>query len=253
MVKEFDGRTEKEAINKAVEELGLERDCFDVEIIETQRGSLFKKAYVKIRVHTGGPDETYSSKHGRRTGGQGNGKTLPAKSRAADSSGEGIQPDTEFEEKIIGYIDKIVSLMGIDGKSSVNFREKRKIGVNVTSSESSCVIGRKGKTLDALQSLATIYAAHLGHEDTHIVIDCENYRLRHEESLVRLAYNIADRVRESRVSVLLEPMNPFDRRLIHTTLNDIDEIETKSEGRGLYKQVRVLYKGSGVTRPGYSK
>ena len=105
------------------------------------------------------------------------------------------------------------------------------------------MIGRKGKTLDALQLLANVYAGRLDNPDTKIVLDTENYRIRREESLVRLAYTTADRVRTSRSSVLLEPMNPFERRLIHTTLNDIGDIETKSEGEGLYKQVRVLYKG----------
>jgi spoIIIJ-associated protein len=257
MVKEFDGRTEKEAIDKAIKELGLERDCFDVEIVETQRGGLFKKAYVKIRVHTDdnlGKD--YSAKQGRRPDGQISGENFPSRTRNAESvdSGEdAAPPDPEFEKTIMEYLDSIIKLMGIDGKTSIIFREKRKIGVNITSSESSFIIGRKGKTLDALQSIASTYAAHIGHEDVRIITDCENYRLRREESLVRLAYNVADRVRDSRVSVLLEPMNPFDRRLIHTTLNETDDIETKSEGRGLYKQVRVFYRGPGGSRPKHSK
>ena len=60
---------------------------------------------------------------------------------------------------------------------------------------------------------------------------------------MRLAYSAAEKVRESRGSMLLEPMNPFDRWLIHTTLNDISDVQTKSEGEGLYKQVRVFYRG----------
>ena len=74
-------------------------------------------------------------------------------------------------------------------------------------------------------------------------MDTENYRIRREETLVRLAYTTADKVRSSKKSILLEPMNPFERRLIHTTLNDIPDVETKSEGEGVYKQVRVIYKG----------
>jgi spoIIIJ-associated protein len=244
MVKEFDGRTEKEAINKAVKELGLERDCFDVEIVETQRGGLFKKSYVKIRVHTSDSDEAYSAKRGIRSGGQKSGEALLSKSREPDSGREKtVPPGTEFEKAIVEYVDKIISLMGIDGKSNILFREKGKIGVNIAASESSIVIGKKGKTLDALQTIVSGYAAQSGHEDIRIIIDCENYRIRREESLVQLALTVAERVRENRASTLLEPMNPFDRRLIHTTLNDIDDIETKSEGQGLYKQVRVIYTG----------
>ena len=113
----------------------------------------------------------------------------------------------------------------------------------MNSSKSSILIGRKGKNLDALQLLVNVYAGRLGREDIRVILDTENYRIRREESLVRLAYNTADKVRMSRKSVLLEPMNPFERRLIHTTLNDISDVETKSEGDGLYKQVRIIYKG----------
>ena len=99
--------------------------------------------------------------------------------------------------------------------------------------------------MDAIQLLANIFASRKGREDTRIIIDSENYRIRREESFVRLAYAVADKVRGNRSSVLLEPMNPFDRRLIHTTLNDIADVETKSEGEGLYKQVRVYNRGMG--------
>ena len=133
--------------------------------------------------------------------------------------------------------------MGYDAQVDVVFREERKLGIRLDSSNSSILIGRKGKNLDALQLLANIYAGRLGHEEIRVIIDTENYRIRREESLVRLAYTTADKVHQSHQSILLEPMNPFERRLIHTTLNDIPDIDTKSEGEGLYKQVRIIYKG----------
>jgi len=133
--------------------------------------------------------------------------------------------------------------MGYPGKISVLFRENHKLGLKIESEHSSILIGKKGKNLDALQLLLNVYAGKLGRDDVRVILDTENYRIRHEESLVRLAYNVAEKVRETRKSVLLEPMNPFDRWLIHTTLNDINDVETKSEGEGLYKQVRVFYRG----------
>ena len=135
--------------------------------------------------------------------------------------------------------------MGYEVTVEIAFREEKKVGIKLTSSSSSILIGRKGKNLDALQLLANVYAGHLGREDVRVILDTENYRVRREENLVHLAYNTADKVRSSRQSILLEPMNPFERRLIHTTLNDIPDVETISEGEGLYKQVRVIYKGSG--------
>ena len=222
MVYEYEGKTEKEAIEKAVAELGLERDQFDVEILETQKNSLFKKGFVKIRVHVEDSPKNVVDKVSKIT------------SPVAQG---------EFEEKRTTFIKEIIEKMGYEVKVDVMFREENKIGIKLESASSSILIGRKGKNLDALQLLLNVYAGKLGHESTRVILDTENYRIRREESLVRLAYTTADKVRSSKNSILLEPMNPFERRLIHTTLNDIPDIETKSEGDGLYKQVRVFYKG----------
>jgi spoIIIJ-associated protein len=239
MIYEFEGRTEKEAIDRAAEELGLEKDGFDVEILETQRSGLFKKGYVKIQVHT---DKPVSVSH----------KNSPQDDESHESSGsvgagQGVfgnpESQNDFEQSLIDFTEGLIERMGYNGKVSILFREERKIGLKIDSEYSSILIGKKGKNLDALQLLVNIYAGRQGWDDTRIILDSENYRIRREESLVRLAYTVADRVRENRGSILLEPMNPFDRRLIHTTLNDIADVETKSEGEGLYKQVRVYYRG----------
>lgn len=227
MVYEYEGKTEKEAIEKAATELGLERDQFDVEILEAQKNSLFKKGFVKIRVHI-----------------EDNVKTSVSESAIAGTKKiANPVPQGEFEEKLTTFIKEVIEKMGYDVKVDVMFREEKKIGIKLESSSSSILIGRKGKNLDALQLLLNVYAGKLGHEEVRVILDTENYRIRREESLVRLAYTTADKVRSSKNSILLEPMNPFERRLIHTTLNDIPDIETKSEGDGLYKQVRVIYKG----------
>jgi len=230
MIYEFEGRTEKEAIDKAAEELGLEKDDFDVEILETQRQGLFKKGFVKIRVHLGesvprADDQPFMER-------------MPSQTVFGEP-----QPQNEFEQKLVDFVTGLIERMGYPGKVSVLFRENHKLGLKIDSDSSSILIGKKGKNLDALQLLINIYAGRIGREDIRIILDMENYRIRREESLVRLAYTAAERVRESRGSMLLEPMNPFDRWLIHTTLNDIADVETKSEGDGLYKQVRVFYRG----------
>ncbi|MBS7294489.1 MAG: RNA-binding cell elongation regulator Jag/EloR [Treponema sp.] len=231
MTYEFEGKTEKEAIELAANELNLERDQFDVEILETQKNSLFKKGYVKIKVHT--LDNEKTSFHRENKDHEENFTRMVANPL----------PQDEFEQKLIEFITAVIEKMGYTVKVSVSYREDKKLGIKLDSNNSSILIGRKGKNLDALQLLANIYAGRLGHEEVRVILDTENYRIRREESLVRLAYTTADKVRSSKNSILLEPMNPFERRLIHTTLNDIPDVETKSEGDGLYKQVRVLYKG----------
>ena len=228
MTYEFEGKTEKEAIEMAVNELGLERDQFDVEILETQKKSIFSKGYVKIRIHTLDDEGSFGKKNIEEN-----------HSRIVVDP----LPQGEFEQKLIEFISNIVEKMGYSVKVEVSYREDKKLGIRMDSPNSSILIGRKGKNLDALQLLANIYAGRLGHEEVRVILDTENYRIRREESLVRLAYNTADKVRSTKRSILLEPMNPFERRLIHTTLNDIPDVETKSEGEGLFKQVRVIYKG----------
>ncbi|MCL2761973.1 MAG: protein jag [Treponema sp.] len=239
MTYEFEGRTEKEAIDCAAEELGLEKDDFDVEILETQRQGLFKKGHVRIRVHTDKPvSPAYARAVKAADGGEENRRSYSRQPVCSDPVSQ-----SEFEQKMTAFVEGLVERMGYGGKVSVLFREEFKLGLKIDSEYSSILIGKKGKNLDAIQLLANIYAGRQGRESTRVILDSENYRIRREESLVRLAYTVADRVRENRTSVLLEPMNPFDRRLIHTTLNDISDVETKSEGDGLYKQVRVFYKG----------
>jgi spoIIIJ-associated protein len=232
MIYEFEGRTEKEAIDRAAEELGLEKDDFDVEILETQRQGLFKKGFVRIRIHTESAVKPTA---------------VPERDRGERPVSKAVfgepEPRNEFEQKIASFTAGIIEHMGYYCKVSILFRDNHKLGLKIESDHSSILIGKKGKNLDALQLLLNIYAGRLDREDTRIILDTENYRIRHEESLVRLAYNVAEKVRENRGSVLLEPMNPFDRWLIHTTLNDINDVETKSEGDGLFKQVRVYYRG----------
>lgn len=234
MTYEFEGKNEKEAIEKAASELGLEKDEFDVEILESQKKTLFHTGYVKIRVHTDdlqGKPEVNNEKYDT------------SYYNTESTTLANPLPQDEFETKLLDFIKNVVEKMGYDVTVEVMFREENKLGVRLTSSSSSILIGRKGKNLDALQFLANIYAGRLGNDRIRIILDTENYRVRREESLVRLAYQTADKVRSSKMSILLDPMNPFERRLVHTTINDIPDVDTKSEGDGLFKQVRVFYNG----------
>ncbi|TVR35105.1 MAG: protein jag [Spirochaetaceae bacterium] len=218
MVREFEGKTEKEAIDAAVAGLGLERDEFDVEILDTQKsGFLGMQKKVRIRVHIT-DDSVYAGQY---------------------------DPENDFEHAIVDFIHNMTAKMGFPASAQIVYRESAKLGVRLDSEHSSILIGRKGKNLDAIQLLANVVAGRLDHSEIKVVIDSENYRSRREESLIRLAEKVGDQVKHARSSRLLEPMNPFERRLIHTALANIEGIETKSEGEGLYKQVRVSYTGGG--------
>ena len=217
MHQEFEGKTEKEAIEIAIEALGLERDEFDVEILETEKSGIFNlQKKVKIRVH------------------------LNQEIVSAGSD----DPENDFEHAVTDFVHNLTDKMGYPAEVRVKYREAGKIGLRLDSPHSSILIGKKGKNLDAIQLLANVIAGRLDDGDTRVIVDAENYRQRREENLIRLAQQVGDQVMRTRRSKLLEPMNPFERRLIHTTLNDVAGITTKSEGDGLYKQVRVIYRGA---------
>ena len=221
MVKEYEAKTEREAIEKAAADLGMEQDQFDVEILESeQHGFFFKRGTVRIKVYVDEPESA--------------------------SVSETMEPSGDIEGQLIGFLTKTIELMGYPGEVSIAFREKGKVGLEIKSEHSAILIGKKGKNLDALQMLVNVFASKIGGNSYSgkVIIDTENYRQRREENLIRLAGKTADQVCKTRSSKLLEPMNPFERRLIHMALNDMDEVITKSEGEGLYKQVRIIYKGS---------
>ncbi len=225
MTRDFEGKTEQEAIDNAAKELSLDRENFDVEIVDPGKKGFFKKSNVKIRIHLHN-DKNIEPKKVQRSE-----TVVPAKNK------------NDFEKSVIDFVKNVIEKMGYSAEVQIAYRKDNKLGLNIISSNSAIIIGKKGKNLDALQLLANVYAGQL--DDTKkIIVDAENYRIRHEEQLVRMAYRTAVQVKKTRKSKLLEPMNPFERRLIHTALNDVVDVETKSEGEGLYKQVRIIYKGS---------
>ena len=225
MMKEFEGRTEQEAIAKAIEELHIEREDFDVEIVEPVRKGLFKKSNVKIRIHfddgtTPIEPDSYEP-------------------RLDDGASVDHPVNSQLEQDVLVFVATMLQKMGYEGKVTIAFRKERKLGLNIESDNSSIIIGRKGKNLDAIQLLANVFVGKT-QPDLKIVVDSENYRMRHEEQLIRMAFKSAEQVRNSGRSRLLEPTNPYERRLVHTALNDFGGVDTKSEGEGLYKQIRII-------------
>jgi spoIIIJ-associated protein len=231
MVHEFEGKSEKEAIEKAISSLSLKRDEIDVEIIENKKKSLFGKGKVKIRVYTHDEVKNEIVNENKKTNYRTNNTNV-------------FVDESEFEQKVVQFLTDILSKMGIElnDKISILSRDDDKLILDIHAENSALLIGKKGNTLNALQLLLNVYAGKAGGESKRIVVDVEDYRTRREKSLILLAKKTADKVNRSRRSVLLHPMNPFERRLIHITLNTYENIETVSEGDGLYKKIRVYYK-----------
>lgn len=214
MIREFEGKTEQEAIAIAMAELQLEQDELDIEIVDAGKRGLFKKSNVRIRVYLDEAEESLGS-----------------------SEEESVETG-EYEQQVISFLTTLLDKMGYPGTVKITYRKESKLALDVVSDNSSIIIGKKGKNLDAIQLIVNVYAGQLN-PSVKVIIDSENYRMRHEEQLVKLAYRAADQVKRSGRSKLLDPMNPFERRLVHTALNDMEGVTTKSEGDGLFKQVRI--------------
>ena len=236
---EFEGKTEKEAIDKAVEALGLERDEFDVEILENNKPGLFHKGSVKIRVHINAQNEEQDELPVEEEAAD---EEAPAESSVEMETSERLEPEGDFEIQLLNFVEDLIEKMDYPGNAYVCYRNENKIRIMVESEHSGILIGKKGKNLDAIQLLVNVYAGKLMEEPKRIIIDVEKYRERRESNLVKLALRTAEQVRRTKRSKLLEPMNPFERRIIHTALNDMEDIATKSDGEGLLKQVRVIYR-----------
>ena len=219
-VKEFEGRNEHEAINKAIESLGLNRDDIDVEIVKSRKaGFLWGSGKVKIRVHL---DE---DKNGDQI-------TFPHIFQ---------DPENDFERVIVDYLSGLIEKTGLSAEVGIAYREDNKLGLDVVTEDSGILIGKRGQTLEALQLITNIVAGRMESGNTRVIVDSQNYRRRRERSLIRFAHQAAEQVRRTGEAKLLEAMNPFERRLIHTALSRTEDIETTSEGDGLYKRIKIYY------------
>lgn len=199
---EMTGRTVEEAVKNALAELKVTEDKIDVEVLEEGNKGIFKLLGAK-----------------------------PARIKAT------VKRDYIYEAKI--FIREILDNMKI--KSEIRIKEENDvINISLTGPDMGILIGYRGETLDALQYLVSL-VVNKGHETEYkrVLLDTENYRLKREETLKRLAGKMASRVKKTGKYVKLEPMNPYERRIIHSALQDDPYVQTYSEGDEPYRRVVI--------------
>ncbi|UGQ17235.1 RNA-binding cell elongation regulator Jag/EloR [Borrelia sp. RT1S] len=215
---EFYGKTEQEAIKKAMRDLDLREGEFDVEILDKEKvGFLFKKEMIKIRVSPHAKEENRSSE---------------------------VRYSEDIYGKVLDFVKGMITRMGYCVDLKIESSEGEYIKISIETDSPSILIGREGRNLDALQLLANIYASKLIGKNGNfnkVILDIEDYRERFKSRFINLAITSLHKVKRSRRSVLLPTMNPFERRIIHTTLNRYNDIRTESEGDGNLKRVRISY------------
>lgn len=141
------------------------------------------------------------------------------------------------------FLSEVFAAMNMAVSVDVSYDDmERNMDIELSGKEMGMLIGKRGQTLDSLQYLVSLVVNKEAEEYVRVKVDTENYRLRRKETLENLARNIASKVKKTRRPVSLEPMNPYERRIIHSALQNDRYISTHSEGDEPFRRVVVTYK-----------
>lgn len=204
---EVEGRTSDDATKKALAELGI-RDSskVNVEVIDQGKSGIF-----------------------------GFGVSRPAKVRIYYN-----ESTEDVGDKVRIMLVELLQKMGIEGGVKDLKEGESKVYVELESrSSSGLIIGKKGKTLEALQFMINLMINNTTGSDKKIILDIESYRDKREKALKKMSKDMAFKVIKTGRPLTLEPMNPFERRLIHLTLQNDKRVTTKSEGQGIYRKIKI--------------
>ena len=227
---EKSARTEDLAIAEALKELGLDRDDVSVEILERAKSGFLGigASPAVIRVSYECPDEEP--------------EVVPAAVEAVveEAEAEIVDENPEYAQ-IRKFLSGLLERMGVKAEMEISPRANGGVNVNLTGSSMGAIIGRRGETLDAIQHL-TNYVVNKGSDKhLHISVDAECYRSKREESLTRLAEKMAEKAIKYKRSMALEPMNSYERHVIHTALQNYEGVTTSSTGVEPNRRVVVSY------------
>lgn len=146
--------------------------------------------------------------------------------------------NTDVCKSAIEYLDVVIAAMGIQANIEANL-EDNILNINMTGKDMGILIGRRGQTLDSLQYLTSLVVNKDTQEYVRVVLDTENYRKKRETTLKDLAEKLAHRVVNNHKKIELEPMNPYERRIIHATLQKNNKIVTYSQGEEPFRKVVI--------------
>ena len=287
---EVTGKTEDEAIQKALAQLGLDRDDVSVEILERAKSGFLGLGAcpAKIRVTYGEAEDiladlkpAVSEKKEQEAPAksqqpraekkperkaekprqekkaepktekpaepkaekprQEKPKAEKPKTQSAPVQDDGEEVNDEKAQAIRSFLTGLLEHMEVTAEVKVYLPEKGRYKVLLVGDNLGALIGRRGETLDAVQQLTSYSVNRIGGSRVRIQLDAENYRDRREKSLQHLANKVAAKVVKYRHSVTLEPMNAYERHVIHTALQDVPGVTTYSTGVEPSRRVIVAY------------
>lgn len=217
---EFTGKTVEEAKAKGLESLGISESQAEITVVAEAVKGLFGKVKKEAVVDIKKKEEPAKETKREKT------KKESVKTETADG---GVKAAAEF-------IGKLFDIMDVNAKASITDGNV----ISLIAEDSSAVIGYRGEVLDAIQVLAGAVANIGKKEYEKIVVDCENYRDKREETLIALAHKLEAKATDMRRKVILEPMSPFERRIIHTALAESETVKTISDGKEPQRYVVIV-------------
>ena len=214
---EFTGKTVEEAVEKGLQELGLTRETADIRVLEEGKKKLFGSVKARVEI---APLETEE----------------PA---PAPAPAPAVETGMTDGQRTVVFLEGLFKLLNITACTEL-ISEEDKVEINVTAANTTAVIGKHGTMLDAIQTLAGA-VANIGRDDyKRVVVDCENYRESREATLNKLAENLAQKAIRLGKKIKLEPMNPYERRIIHSALSEREGVKTVSEGKEPNRYIVVI-------------
>lgn len=242
-------KTLDEAITKACIELGVTSESLVYDIVETGSNGIFGIGARPYVISAGKKEEDELSIEAPEEKPAKPISSAPRKENKKEQTKpeikeafESLSDPSDAKEKAVEFLSSIFEGMGMNVDIQAELNESsRELGIVLSGDDMGVLIGKRGQTLDAIQYLTGQVANK--HSDSYIrvKIDTENYRERRKETLEKLAKNIAHKVKRTKRPVALEPMNPYERRIIHSVLQADKEVITRSEGEEPYRHVVVCY------------
>lgn len=157
-----------------------------------------------------------------------------------------------IEDKAVEFLSQMFDTMNMSVQIEVAYNEEEKeMSINLVGDDMGILIGKRGQTLDSLQYLVSLIVNKYSEGYLRVKLDTENYRERRKETLETLAKNIAYKVKRTKHSVSLEPMNPYERRIIHASLQNDKYVMTRSEGEEPFRHVVIALKRDTVKKDRY--
>ena len=237
-------RTVDAAIEAALRELSLSRDDVSVEILEMGRTGFFGigATPARVRVSYEVPDPVPvkpAPQKAEKPAAQKAEKPAPEQKPAPAAVAEGDEnPDYAA---IRSFLGGLLERMGVNAEMEISPRSNGGINVNLTGNAMGAIIGRRGETLDAIQHLTNYVVNKDSEKHLHVSVDAEAYRSKREESLTHLAEKMAEKAIKYKRSMALEPMNSYERHVIHTALQNYPGVTTSSTGVEPNRRVVVSY------------